>query len=395
MNRSSTEIGAEAQLFQVWDPAVTFPLPENMLDLDVVTHVNVERATPDGYHYLHEPTLAFHRDVLHVCWANHRLAEFNITDELIRGRRSADGGMTWGQAQTLAARPDNGSIGYNQPVIITRQNKLWGFFTRWDGDTTTERAMQDGLSCVEKPGVGPQPATEVFLFDDERQTWASQQVIIPGFLPFSPPFKLADGNWILSGEMFWYTAAVAISDGDDWTRWHVVEIPKPADIELLFPETTVIDQGERLLAILRPRNAQTAPVSQSTDGGRTWTPLQMSNLPLCDSQPFAGLLSTGQHYLITCNLEAGRHLLSIAVTEPGERLFSCIWKIRHQQFPNRRHFPGYLFGGNYQYNLVGKPTEWSYPAAVEHDGKLYVSYTQGKEDCVLSIIPISALAVKG
>ena len=39
------------------------------------------------------------------------------------------------------------------------------------------------------------------------------------------------------------------------------------------------------------------------------------------------------------------------------------------------------------------PTEWSYPSAVEHDGNLYIAYTQGKEDCALSIVPIGVLAV--
>ena len=52
-----------------------------------------------------------------------------------------------------------------------------------------------------------------------------------------------------------------------------------------------------------------------------------------------------------------------------------------------------LFGGWGEGSRVGKPTEWSYPGAIEHDGKLYVAYTQGKEDCALSIIPLSALAV--
>jgi hypothetical protein len=44
--------------------------------------------------------------------------------------------------------------------------------------------------------------------------------------------------------------------------------------------------------------------------------------------------------------------------------------------------------------MVGNSTEWSYPAAIEHEGKLYVTYTQGKEDCVLSIIPLTALEVR-
>ena len=77
------------------------------------------------------------------------------------------------------------------------------------------------------------------------------------------------------------------------------------------------------------------------------------------------------------------------MTAPGGRTFCRVWKIRHQQFPKRR-----LLGGRAGGSLVGEPTEWSYPAVVEHDGNLYVSYTQGKEDCALSIIPLTALVVK-
>ena len=108
------------------------------------------------------------------------------------------------------------------------------------------------------------------------------------------------------------------------------------------------------------------------------------------SKPLAGTLSTGQHYLVVNNLDAGgRSLLSIAVTAPGGQLFCRVWKIRHQQFPKRR-----LLGSRAGGSQVGGTTEWSYPAAAEHDGKLYVSYTHGKEDCALSIIPLTVLAVE-
>ena len=89
---------------------------------------------------------------------------------------------------------------------------------------------------------------------------------------------------------------------------------------------------------------------------------------------------TRRHILKTT---IGRCLLTIAVTGPEGGLFRRIFKLRHQQWPRRR-----LFG-----NAVGKPTEWSYPTAIEHNGNLYITYTQGKEDCVLSIVPIEVLTV--
>lgn len=368
----SCQIASDRSLFTVWDTRYPLPAFDEMPDLGSVTHASVEKATEGGYHYLHESAIAWHHGALYLGWANHRLMEVNVRDELIRGRRSEDGGYTWGAAEIWAAPPTEGAESFNHPVLASHDGQLWGFFTRWEDE---------------------RPLTEIFTLDEASGTWCATGAHIPGMLPFHPPMQLRDGNWIIGGEVFWYDAAVAISKGGDFTRWEVVQIPKPDSVELLYPETALMDQGDRLVAICRPRGAPSAPASFSEDCGRTWAPLQFSNFPLAPSQPLCGRLSTGQHFLITDNLEEGRALLTIAVTAPGERAFSRIWKIRHQQYPRRRLFGGYE-GGKPGSSMVGKPTEWSYPAAVEHDGKLYVSYTQGKEDCVLSIIPVHVLGAE-
>lgn len=365
---ASAELAADPAPLQLWDRQVPFPESDAMLDLPLVTHVQLERAEPDGYHYLHESAIAWHKGTLYAGWANHRQLEVNVKDELLRGRTSTDGGFTWSAVSTWAAAPLLGGESFNHPVLMSHQHKLWGFFTRWENEL---------------------PRTEIFTLNETTQTWRPVQKHIPGFVPFSPPRRLSDGNWIMGGELHWYEAAVAISHGDDFTRWDMVQIPRPEDITLLYPETTLFEQGDAWVALCRPRNARTAPASVSPDQGRTWTPLRPSNFPLGTSKPLCGKLSTGQQYLIANNLEQGRTLLSIAVTAPGGQLFSRIWKIRHQQTPKRR-----LLGSLTNKSSVGKPTEWSYPAAIEHDGKLYVTYTQGKEDCALSIIPVSALAVR-
>ena len=365
---SSVELAADTNTLQLWDARIPFPPYDEMRDLPIVTHVQVERAVPDGFHYLHEPAIAWHLGILYAGWANHRLFEINVKDELLRGTTSSDGGFTWAPPKTWAEKPLLGGESFNHPVLFSHQGKLWGFFTCWTNE---------------------QPRTEIFTMDEAAQTWQPQRKSISGFLPFTPPRKLRDGNWIMGGELSWYEAAVAISQGDDFTRWEVVQIPRPEELKLLFPETTLFEQGTNLVALCRPKEVRTAPVSVSADGGRTWTPLRLSNYPLAASKPLCGRLSTGQQYLIADNLEQGRGLLSIAVTEPGGSLFSRIWKIRHQQAPKRR-----LLGSpDGKKSHVGGNTEWSYPAAIEHEGKLYVIYTQGKEDCALSIIPLSALAV--
>ncbi|HEX2951845.1 MAG TPA: exo-alpha-sialidase, partial [Armatimonadota bacterium] len=181
---------------------------------------------------------------------------------------------------------------------------------------------------------------------------------------------------------------------EDFTQWTARQIPRSAGLELMFPETTLMDQGDQLVAMVRTNTTTTAPVAISRDHGHSWTALGPSNFPIDNSKTFCGRLSTGQHFYISNSREEGRGLLTIAVTRPGEKTFRTIWKLRHQHYPVRRLFPGWTDGINGSLDMVGSTTEWSYPAAIEHDGKLYISYTQGKEDCVLSIIPIDVLAVE-
>ena len=365
--QTSTSIAADTSLFELWDSSVRFPLFDEMPDLDIVTHVSVERAQPGGYHYLHESSLVWHNDILQVVWANHKTAEVNITDELIRRRTSIDGGYTWSPAETIIEAPTGGSTSFNHPVITSAFGQLWLFATRWDNE---------------------RPSTEVLTFNDRHGAWETTGTIISQLVPFRPPMKMANGNWIVSGESYWFEAAVAISDGDDFTKWDMIVIPRSPGLELCFAETTILQRAEQLVAICRPRNPGSAPAAISDDFGRSWTPLAPSNFPVASTQPYCGMLSNGQQYLLTGNMEEERYLMSLAVTRPGGAKFERAWKVRHQKYPKVRLFGGYGTGSR-----VGCATEWSYPAASEHDGKLYISYTQGKEDCCLSIVPISALKV--
>lgn len=365
------ELAANTDLLPLWDPRTPFPSFEEMPDLGVVTHVQVERAQRGGFHFLHESAIAWHGGVLYIGWASHPLCEIETKrDELLRGRTSQDGGLSWETVKTWVSPPLLGGESYNHPVLKEHQGRLWGFFTRWEKK---------------------EPRTEIFTLDDAAQTWKPRQAHLPKFIPFTPPRKMRDGNWILGGELFgWRDAAVAISHGDDFARWDVVPIPRSKTVELMFPEATLFERGDELIAICRPKKGDpTAPVSSSRDCGRTWTPLRPSNLPLVASKALCGRLSTGQQYLISNSPAEGRTLLSIAVTAPGGDTFRRIWKIRHQATPVRR-----LLGSPDEgKTMVGTRTEWSYPAAIEEGGRLYVSYTQGKEDCALSIIPLSTLAV--
>jgi hypothetical protein len=70
----------------------------------------------------------------------------------------------------------------------------------------------------------------------------------------------------------------------------------------------------------------------------------------------------------------------IAAAPGGETTLSSMWRLRHgRSVPPR--FPG-----------AAKGKQWSYPYGHEHNGKLYVVYSIGKEECGLTIVPLGLLA---
>ena len=183
---------------------------------------------------------------------------------------------------------------------------------------------------------------------------------------------MEDGNWIMAGISARGDAsaggvhppAVAISRGDDFTTWDLVMIPVAEGLGAVWGESTLITQGRRITNIARYGAKALALVATSDDYGRTWTPSQPSNLPMTTSKPYAGRLSSGEPYLIcttTADNDSKRTPLTIALGPPGESTFSRALVIRRSEHDGEAEsHPG---------------AQLSYPYAIEHDGQLYVGYS--------------------
>ena len=203
---------------------------------------------------------------------------------------------------------------------------------------------------------------------------------------------MEDGNWIMAGLHLTPFAkganlpTVAISRGDDFTKWDPVVIPAAPKVGTnVWGESTVIVEGKRITNLSRYGKRARALLSVSEDYGRNWTPTAPSNLPMATSKPYAGTLSTGQRYLVctTASDTGGRRSpLTIAVSQPGETLFSKVFLIRTSVFDRT---PG-----------VSAPNaDFSYPYAVEHEGKLYIGYTHKSHMAnELAVIPVDALRIE-
>ncbi len=359
----------------LWNSTATVPVAAEVPDIKGVEFHVIKPRQPetDGFNWLHGVALAWHGEKLFASFG-HNSGKENTASEVANYTVSEDGGRTWSPVRLI----DDGTeddLAVSHGVFLSREETLWAFHGAFYGRM---RKIH----------------TRAYSLDEGSGEWRFHGVVIEdGFWPMQEPQRMADGNWIMAGLQVIEgiggannPAAVAISHGDDFTKWDLVSIPRPATMAM-WGESTVITDGRNVVNISRYRGP-IALVARSSDFGRTWSVMEESNFPMTASKPYAGTLSTGQKYLIgntTADSRNRRFPLTIALADQGNGSFSRVLKIRSavQQRVGESHTRAAL----------------SYPYAVEHDGRLYVGYSNdggrgaNRNSAELAVIPIDALAV--
>jgi len=369
------------QLHQLWTGDGDVP---NTADLPVLEDVSFHVIKPyqfekDGYRFHHGVALAAHRGRLFASYGVNRYGE-NLAGEEAVYQVSEDGGCTWSELRIIESGSQKEGFGVSHGVFLSANDQLWAFHGAFGEKLSVDTHMRG------------------YVFNAEDGSWRPLGRLLDGFWPLQEPLRMEDGNWIMSGVRSGdgNPAAVAISHGDDLTRWDLVAIPKASG--RMWGESSVILLKSRIINIARyhRESLTVALFAESADFGRTWEPSMPSNLPMAATKPYTGTLSTGQHYLIATTAgDSGnrRSPLTIALTRPGEDSFSSVYVIRHAVFPE---------GPGESHSSVAL----AYPYAIEHEGKLYVGYSnsgggigrtgEGRErwnnnSAEMAVIPIESL----
>jgi hypothetical protein len=333
----------------------------------------------DGYNWLHGVALAWHKGKLYASFGHNRGQE-NTAGEEARGRVSSDGGKTWSETFTIGAEEEP-NLGISHGTLLSRDGELWAFQPAFYGNRLTDTKNS-------------KVHTRAYRFNEATGAWEKKGTVIEGcFWPLQEPLKMNDGNWIMGGLRVGNGSpgAVAISHGNDLTKWDLVPVPRPDAIKM-WGESTVIVSGKRVQSFTHINTLPSmVAAAVSEDYGRTWTDYAVGNLPMVRSKNYTGMLSTGQPYFIgTTTVEGAtinrRSPLTIAVGRPGENGFRKVFLIRDAVCPES---PG----------DSDTRSALSYPYAVEHGGYLYVGYSNSggrhsnENSAELAIIPIETLRV--
>ena len=358
-----------------WDESVPVPATSEIEAIEGARFHVIQPHAPevDGFPWLHGVALASHKGKFYASFGRNRGAE-NTAGEEAHARVSLDGGKTWGPISVIDVG-DEEDLAVSHGVFLSHGDRLWAF----------QGAFYNSMERVH---------TRAYVLDESVGVWILKGVVVEdGFWPMQEPLTLGNGKLIMSGFRAYRgeggkhnPAAVALGDVNDLTAWSLVHIPKPDDLNM-WGESTVIVGDEKIVNIARWREPWVL-YSESRDGGKTWTASERTNMPMAASKPYTGTLSTGQRYLIcTTTADAGnrRSPLTIAVTKPGADTFSKIYMIRDAVHDG----PG----------ESTPKARLSYPYAIEHEGNLYVGYSndggrgKNQNSAELAILPIKSLTV--
>ncbi len=333
-------------MYNVWKNGVDLPETSELKKVDA-KRITIKPFEPekDGYIFLHGVALAKFKDRMYCAWAHNKVRE-NSGNEEVNYAVSDDNGKTWSTCINGNMNPESGTA-VSHGAFLVFDEKLYFFAPQFRGQLGAEMMKMS-----------------VYVFDEANEKFRYIDVATDErFWPTCEPTLLENGNYIMPGMYvasdYWSadnTAAVAISHGSDILHWDMVKLKRAEDVRV-WGECTITVDGSHCKMYCREQSPKLkALYSESFDYGKTWSELDLSNLPMIDSKPYAGTLSTGRNYLIcSCAKDIkARDPLTIALTEKGEDKFSKIF-------------------------IIDSGRTLSYPYAIESDGKLYVAYSSSTE----------------
>ena len=209
--------------------------------------------------------------------------------------------------------------------------------------------------------LGPSPSTwwgALKTSDDDGKTWSVGDKLPDGFLgPIkNKPIELKNGD-ILCGTSTetngWRVHFELSSDnGKSWNKF-----APPADaagkngspINAIQPSILTSPDGT-LLSIGRSKEGRLFQTT-SSDQGKTWSALTLTQLPNPNSGTDAVTLKDGRHLLVYNHTIKGRSPLNVAMSQDGRTWSAALV-------------------------LESNPGEYSYPCVIQtSDGKVHIAYT--------------------
>ncbi|MEM1134364.1 MAG: sialidase family protein [Bacteroidota bacterium] len=354
----------------------------------------------EGFAYNHHPQITSYKGKLLATWSSGIYNE-DEPGQIMLLSSSTDEGETWSNPSPIFDKQQGkyNDLVYTSEGILLRNDTLFAFCGVYDYESTLEvkqdpvfpKMPEEGLLPYQKIATSAH-RTELKISVDNGKTWSASKTIIKDFIPNLKPFETISGRLIIPGNMsFPYTDHSPISrkwkmsgvDGlppnfIDAPRWFEI-VQEEVKFSFQFCEASIIQLDNGTLKAFFRTNQKYLAVSESKNNGKSWTSPKLTDFTDCGSRFEFGILPDGRYFGITCpKPKSVRTPLILATSEDG-RLFNKHFILGDEPATEAR------ISGRWKYGRYG------YPSFHFKDGKMYVIYSNNKEDIQLFRFSIAEL----
>lgn len=370
------------------------------LDVDHVT-VFLGR---EGRGFNHQAQLAFDGRRVYATWSSCAVDEEAAGQDVLLAV-SDDRGATWSAPSVLGpSRPGRyaASVVVSSGVMVRDDRSLVAYCGEWE----RYEAGRDKAEEAGRFAAGGRPVfdvrTEARVSNDGGRTWSSPTIVVRDQFGFMPPKATSRGRLILPGHLgcawtddrsglgVWTRASLpGLPDDyvDDWYG-HAVGA-RLLGLDERYNEADVFETDDGVLHLMmRNENGRRLGVSESRDGGRTWSRPRPTDFSNSVSRSHFGRLPDGRWFCVNCPTPAPdgvapatrtpRTPVVLQLSTDGVR-FDRHYVVGDAPQGEPR-LPGFLKHGRYGYPFL----------AVAGDLALVV-YSVNKEDIAVGRFPLRAL----
>lgn len=275
--------------------------------------------------------------------------------QLIRYATSDDG-LKWSEAKTLVGPPKEGY------AYIAR-----GLWLR-NGELLALAAHFKGKGAF---GVDKELQLLAFAWDKATESWQPRGKIYDNAINNFPPQQLPGGVWMTTRRDSRFNVSMLIGGVESLDNWESIPVVKRLQLKGFSPDEPIWWQqpDKSLVALFRDNGgSQRLFRATSNDQGRTWSTPVMTNFPNATSKIYSLLLSNGARILISnANPMIGRRHLHLSVSSDG----LTFTRMARLDIPSP------------------KATTFQYPHAIEHDGKLLITFSNKKQQSEVMAVPLA------
>jgi hypothetical protein len=297
-----------------------------------------------------------------------------LVDEANDGQRiavcSSPDGCQWSDAATVISAEKGTGVVHNSVALLAAKDAM--YLVDW-----REEAISDTKAVGMRRIVAEKDRLDI-LSSTDGLDWQCVGSLENGVkVIYEAPRLTADGRLLCVCGMASGQPAVLLWAGSDFLETPKI-IPQPQPYGSVFwhgeGSWYQTDEG-RIVMFWRDEGASCRVwVHWSDDGGETWTPPAVSDIPDSMSRMYAGRLTDGRYYL--CNnafptLLDRRHLM-LLLSDDGST-FNKVYILVDD--PTSQRLKGLLKTDGYQY-----------PCCVTDGDKLFIGYSVNKEDIECGIV---------